>query len=386
MKTLSPPVLYFHSVAPRAFSNWTLRFLTMRLERFEEQMRYLQANAYRSVFLDEWLSARLGQRQAGKREICLTFDDGLLDNWVYAFPVAKKYGMRITLFVCPELVDPRDIVRPTLDDVWAGRCQASDLVGLGNLSWSELRRMQASGFADVQSHTMSHAKYTVSSRLTGYYYGGFKGFYPALNTYSADRKPFYMDDPAFEKVLPAGTPLFEEASAVVARKHTIHPGFTAEVTELASRYELAIPEHRPVFEEHARRIYQRFTAAGQLVTGVEQDDAFRQRLEYEIIGSRQIIEEKLGKPVHFLCWPHGDNSAEAHALARTAGYLATTAGKLTREAGQPDRIPRIGTDWDLGNWWMRRKLDYKLASHNRKLPYYAIWLANEYKNNVLNRS
>lgn len=386
MKQHSPPVLYFHSVAPRKFNNWVLNFLTMDLHRFEEQMRYFQSNGYRGIFLDEWHANRRGEKPADPSALCITFDDGLLDNWVYAFPMAKKYGMKITLFVCPELLDPRDIVRPNLDDVWAGRCQASDLVGLGNLSWAELRLMQESGFADVQSHTMSHAKYLVSDRLRGFYYGGFSGFYPILNSYSLAEKPFYALDPGFEQRLPLGTPLFEETSAVVAQKRTISPKFFQEVTQLADKYDLAIPEHRPVFEENARRIYQDYHKSGKLVVDVESDSEFGSRLQYEITTSRQIIEEKLGKPVRFLCWPHGDNSHIAHLVAREAGYLATTAGKMTTETERPDRIPRIGTDWDISKWWMHRKLDYKLSSHHHKQPYYALWLANEYKNRILKRS
>jgi len=277
-------------------------------------------------------------------------------------------------------------VRPNLDDVWAGRCQASELTGLGNLSWAELRLMQASGFADVQSHTMSHAKYPMSDRLRGFYYGGFSGFYPTLNAYPLSEKPFYMHDADFEQRLPQGTPLFEETSAVVAQKHTISPQFMQEVTQLADKYDLAILEHRPLFEEKARRIYQDYQKAGKLVTAVETDAEFGNRLQYEIAESKRIIEQEMQKPVRFLCWPHGDNSHIAHLVARESGYLATTAGKMTTETDRPDRIPRIGTDWEIGKWWMHRKLDYKLSSHHRKQPYYALWLANEYKNRLLKRS
>ncbi len=385
MKQPSPPVLYFHSVAPEQFSDWTLNFLTMGLDRFEAQMQYLQAKGFRAVFFEEWLEARQGARPANGKEICLSFDDGLLDNWVYAFPMAKKYGLKLTLFVCPELVDPRDIVRPNLDDLWAGRVSAAELEGLGNLSWAELRSMQASGYADVQSHTMSHAKYPVSDRLRGFYYGGFEGFYPCLNTYPPEGKPFYMNDPGFKNRLPAGTPLFEESSAVTARKHTINPHFFEEAAALARGCELEHPNSRLAYEKAVRQLHDRYRTGGVLVSDIETDAEYLQRLEYEIAQSKQIIETQLGKPVRFLCWPHGDNSHQAHILARQAGYAATTAGKMTDEAEQPDRIPRIGTDWNIGPWWMRRKLDYKLSSHFRQQPYYSLWLANEYKNRILQR-
>lgn len=114
MQVTSPPVLYFHSVAPRPFAGWPLRFLTMRLDRFEQQMHYLHKRGYRAIFLEEWLAMRRGELPTDEKAVCLTFDDGLLDNWVYAFPIAKKYGMRMTLFVCPDSLNQAITFGPTL--------------------------------------------------------------------------------------------------------------------------------------------------------------------------------------------------------------------------------------------------------------------------------
>lgn len=387
MQTLSPPVLYFHSVAPRPFAGWPLRFLTMRLDRFEQQMRYLRDRGYRAIFLDEWAAMRRGEQPLDERAVCLTFDDGLLDNWVYAFPIARKYGMKITLFVCPELIETGDHVRPNLEDVWEGRCRLGDLQGLGQLSWGELCRMQASGLADVQSHTMSHAKFPVSDRLRGFYYGGFAGFYPILNTYPLSEKPLYSQDKGFEQRLPWGTPLFEEQSAVIARRKVVSAAFMEEISGLAEKYDLTILEHRPIFERKAKQIYQDWKSADSLIVSEETEAEYGQRLRYEIAYSRRVLEKRLQKPVHFLCWPHGDNSLPAHLIALESGYVATTAGKMTTERHRPDRIPRLGTDWgDIRPWWMYRKLDYKLGSHYGRQPYYALWWANEWKNRLFLRN
>ncbi len=384
MNKLSPPVIYYHSVAPALFDKWIQKFLTLPLETFEDQLDYLRVNGFRALFFDEWLAYRKGEAGVSDKEVCIAFDDGLLDNWVYAYPLAKKYGMRFTLFVSPECVDPRPVLRPTLEDVWNGRCRASELQGLGYLSWPEIKLMQQSGVVDIQSHTMTHAKYPVSDKLRGFYYGGFPGLHPILNAHP-ELRPNYMNDPDFEKRLPLGTPLFEEKSAAIARIHHINPDFMSEVTTLADKYELNIPEHRPVYETAAREIYRRYKEAGALITSVESEEAYRRRLEYEVVESKRIIESQLQKPVRFLCWPHGDNSHEAHAMAKAAGYLATTSGKMPGEAGKPDRIPRFGTAWDHGPWLNRQKFHYKIASHYHKQPYYALWLANEYKNKILKR-
>lgn len=383
MKNTAPPVIYYHSVAPALFPTWSFKWLTLTLPFFEDQMAYLQVNGFRSVFLDEWLLFRRGEKAVSGKEVCLSFDDGLLDNWVYAFPVAKKHGQRFTLFVSPELIDTREIVRPTLEDVWAGRCREEELEGMGYLSWAELRKMQESGVVDVQSHTMTHLKYISSPRIWRFYYGGYQGVHAILNAFPEIRLS-YMADPGFEKRLPWGTPLFDEKSAVIARRHTINPELLRELGALASGFDLDPAERRAAYEQTARDICQDYERMGILVTKIEREAEYQARLAYEVKESKDRIEAQLGKPVRFLCWPHGDNTREAHAMARDCGYLATTAGNLESEEERPDRIPRMGISpfRDL-RWPSRLKFRYKIASHYGKQPYHALAMANELKNKIL---
>jgi peptidoglycan/xylan/chitin deacetylase (PgdA/CDA1 family) len=385
MRNISPPVFYYHSVAPKPFDGWLLKFLTIKLANFERQVAYLKNNHFKTIFMDEWLRIRRGQKTAAGKEVCLTFDDGLLDNWVYAYPVAKKYGLKFTIFVSPECIEPRSVVRPTLEDVWEGRCQESDLEGLGYLSWEELRLMQESGVVDIQSHTMTHAKYVCSPILNGFYYGGFKGYHPILNA-NPKLRTTYFRDKDFEKRLPLGTPLFEEKSSVVVKKHFINQEFIKKTRALAKNHDLENEAERPAYEKAVRALTDDFAREGTLLEGIEKDEDFRARLHYEIVDSKRVIEEKLGgKPVQFLCWPHGDNNSGTHAMAKEAGYLATTSGKMLREQSEKDRIPRIGADFDNGPWMSHQKLRFKVAAHYHRQPYFAISQLNDLKNKILQR-
>lgn len=241
MSNVNPPVIYYHSVAPAPQPDWCLNWLTLPLRFFEDQLAFLRSNQYKTIFLEEWLAYRTGEKQLHQKAVCLTFDDGLLDNWVYAFPLAKKYGVRFTLFVAPECLDPRALVRPTLEDVWNGDCQESDLNTKGYVSWQELKIMQESGVVDVQSHTMTHEKHVASDRIKNYYYGGPAGVYAIWNTNPA-MKPFYMADPGFNKRIPWGTPLFEERSAVIVKKHVINPQFLLHIQNLIVEFAWSIPK------------------------------------------------------------------------------------------------------------------------------------------------
>jgi peptidoglycan/xylan/chitin deacetylase (PgdA/CDA1 family) len=382
MKNISPPVFYYHSVAPQRLEGWLLNFLTIKLANFEQQMAFLKEGHFKAIFMDEWLRIRIGHKTGTGKEVCLSFDDGLLDNWVYAYPVAKKYGMKFTIFVSPECIEPRSVVRPTLEDVWNGKCKESELEAIGYLSWEELKIMQESGVVDIQSHTMTHAKYTASPTLRGFYYGGFKGYHPILNA-NPELRPIYTRDPNFEKRLPLGSPLFEETSAVVVKKHFVNQDFINEANALAKKYNLNDEAERPSYEKAVRQLADDYGRQGNLLDGIEKEEDYRARVTYEIADSKRLIEEKLGKPVQFLCWPHGDNNSATHTLAKESGYLATTAGKMEAEQNQPDRIPRIGGDFHNGPWVNRQKFRYKVAAHYRQQPYYAIAQLNELKNRVL---
>ena len=382
----SPLVTYYHSVAPEPFEGWPLGFLTMRMDRFEQELDQIVERGWRTIFMDEWWRMRMGTEKALGRELCITLDDGLLDNWVYAFPLVKKRGLKMTLFVCPELIEDTDAVRPNLEDVWKGTCRAEDLQGLGQLSWGELRAMQRSGHVDVQSHTMTHTKHIVSGELRGAYYGGFEGYYPALNTYKREQKPQYMADHGFSQRVPVGTPLFVENSAVVARRKTIRQDFLHEAASLAQAYDLSREEERSVYDQRLRDLHLSYGATGGVIQGEESFQEHVDRVEYEIIGSKREIETRLDKPVEFLCWPHGGNSAATHELAKQAGYVATTVGKMTSRSGDIDRIPRTGTDWPMSLPMRRLKFDAKMGAAHGQQPFRAVADLKELKNRLLGKA
>jgi hypothetical protein len=339
-------------------------------------MAWLAAKNYESIFLDEWFAIRTGKKTGTGKQVCLSFDDGLLDNWVYAFPIARKYGMRFTLFISPECVDKQEVVRLTLEDVWRGNCQLSDLQALGYLSWDELKIMQESGIVDVQSHTMTHAKYISSTALKGFYYGGFEGMHTILNAHP-DIRSRYMHDLNFENYLPWGTPLFEEGSSVIVKKHFIRTAFLEEVQTLAAGHHLEVTEQRSAFEQKARKTHESYLQSGQLLDALETDTEYHARIGYEIADSKSIIGDRLKKPVQFLCWPHGDNTAEVHELAKETGYLATTSGKMSDVSNHPDRIPRTGADFNNSLPISRLRFRYQVGKHYRKQPWQLMGLAND---------
>ncbi len=84
------------------------------------------------------------------------------------------------------------------------------------------------------------------------------------------------------------------------------------------------------------------------LTGCSSEEARRQ-----IVDSRALLAEKLGRPVELFCYPFGDQSGQIRAMVREAGYAAAVVTPPFRRfirdiparlAGQPDvyQLPRVG--------------------------------------------
>ncbi|MGC9375979.1 MAG: polysaccharide deacetylase family protein [Bacteroidales bacterium] len=365
------PIIYYHSVGKK-HPTWPLNFLTLELPFFEDQIKFF-SKKFQAIDFQEYYQIQNGKSTSAKHPLIITFDDGYLDNWQYAFPLLKKYGLKATIFVSPEFIDKRNIVRPNLEDVWQEKAEEQDLKQWGFLSWEEMRIMQSSGVIDIQSHTMSHTKYPVSAKLIGFYKGGAEGFYTICNQLP-DKKPYYIEDDTFFKSIPHGYPLFEESSAVTARKVEINPEFIDYCENQLKDFNW----QQYTFEEAFALIKDRYATLkneDRLIVSAENETQYKNRVKQEIFKSKEIIEAELNKKVDFLCWPHGDNNQLAHKMAIDAGYKATTWGNLPASKNTPDRIPpRIGSGAMRNNRFLTlQRLKFKLKTHQKKFPQYHLY-------------
>jgi len=357
------PVIYFHSVGVKS-SAWSRSFLTASIENANRFFRFISGR-YTSLHLREYYEIRSGRSEAVANPIVITFDDGYLDNWIYAFPLLKKYSLKATIFVSPEFVDGREIIR-------------GDDASPGFLSWSEMREMVASGLIDIQSHTLTHTKYFTSDRLTGFHHPGNDILYAAGNLFP-EQKPYHIGDKEFEKLLPYGYPLFEEESAVIARRVTISDDFISEIVEKLSDYDFSRYNFSEAFVM-IRSIYEKYRNDNLIITRRESEEEYSERVSREITGSKEIIEGELGRRVEFLCWPHGDNNSFLHRKALDTGYLMTSIGhSVMAEDEIPSRIPeRLGIDYS--SFRRRVKTRFKLKAFSGLFPFrQAVLLARSVK-------
>lgn len=91
------PILYYHAVSDVIEG---LAELHVSPSEFDKQMAYLKKNGYTVLTFDELKDARNVEKPA-----IITFDDGYMDNWTYAYPILQKYGFKATIFLTTEFID-----------------------------------------------------------------------------------------------------------------------------------------------------------------------------------------------------------------------------------------------------------------------------------------
>lgn len=124
------PIIMYHSVSPDATPE---NRLTVSAESFERQMRFLKTHHYNVMSLEDLVALIRDKKKIPPKSIAITFDDGYRDNYIFAFPLLKKYNLPVTIFVIVNKIGESDM-----------------------LSWDEIKAMQDSGIIAFGSHTLDH--------------------------------------------------------------------------------------------------------------------------------------------------------------------------------------------------------------------------------------
>ena len=364
------PVTYYHSVGQHQEVR-PKSFLSMSPVLFEQQVRRLQQRGFHTVDLKQVYDFVAGNRTSDRREVVLTFDDGFLDNWTHVFPLAKKLGFKFTIFVNPLFVDPREIVRPTMDDVDAGRMPVESLHWWGFLSWPEMRIMQQSGLVDIQSHTMSHTWHFSGAKVVDYYHPGGEHPWMVWNRFP-ETMPHWLTE-FDETMVPFGTPIYEFDLAIRARRYVPDAKLDEHLTEFTDQHGgrefFQVPDWRGRLDVERNWFVANYGDNGRF----ESDDQHRRRVHWEIVDAKRIIEQQLSKEVQFVCWPGGGETELAREIALQSGHLATTKGTKPNgpKGGDRSHIFRVAA-WfgaSVPNWlkWMVFDGQFDRASQRASL-------------------
>ncbi len=321
MKQLRPvPVLMYHSVGiPNP--KWIWNFLTIPLKIFEDHLRVLKRKTFDTIDLLQSYDYVSHGNSIPPNSIVLTFDDGYLDNWVYAYPLLKKYGLKGTIFVNPEFVDPTQEYRPNLEDVWFGSAREQDLTSHGFLSWREMRDMEKSGVIDIQSHGMTHTWYFTGPEIIDFRHPGDP--YVWMNwDKDISRKHKYLTENQND-LIELGAPVYKHEKSLAARRYYPDRSLDETVIDCVKNNGGRAFFKNKSWREKLFRITEDYKRKNPLKDGYESEEDKFKRFEWELKESKNILEKELGKKISFLCWPGGGYTNLSRSIANEY-YLSTT--------------------------------------------------------------
>lgn len=132
-------ILMYHSVGDN------VAFFTVKKEDFEKQLEYLKDKKFNVIKLSE-LAQKLKDKQDISNCVCITFDDGYLDNYEIAFQLLKKYNFPATIFIATDFIGKE--------------MTNSENIKLKMLSEKEIKEMSDSKLIEFLPHTKSHRNLT----------------------------------------------------------------------------------------------------------------------------------------------------------------------------------------------------------------------------------
>lgn len=138
------PIIMYHEVNKSNLTNLGVTPATL-----ERDLKYLRNSGYETISMTQLIQYVKGGATLPEKPIVLTFDDCYYNNYVYAYPLAQKYGDKIVVSVigksAQEFSDVKD-----------------ENLSYGHANWEQIAEMIQSGCVEIQNHTYNMHKITNS--------------------------------------------------------------------------------------------------------------------------------------------------------------------------------------------------------------------------------
>lgn len=142
------PILMYHSIVNEP-SRWGTYVISS--QELESDLKYLQGSGYTAVTMQDLLDYVDKCMPLPPKPVMLTFDDGYYNNYLYAFPLLKKYGMKAVVSIIGRHTD-RYTVNRDENPLYS------------HITWTEAIEMVDSGIVELQNH--SYDLHTISGSRT----------------------------------------------------------------------------------------------------------------------------------------------------------------------------------------------------------------------------
>ncbi len=94
-------VLLYHRISEYSTDP---QLLCVTPQNFNTHLAFLKNN-YNLLRIDEWVSHLLNKRKFPERSVVLTFDDGYVDNYLFALPLLEQYKVQALFYIATGTID-----------------------------------------------------------------------------------------------------------------------------------------------------------------------------------------------------------------------------------------------------------------------------------------
>jgi len=256
-------VLYYHRILP--FEGYDIDVNTFRW-----QLSFLKKQF--DIVGPEVLYDLKKGKSLKRSSVLLTFDDGFLDNFVYAYPILKEFSAKALIFIITSKVRENGIsktIENSTDNLFMPAMEENALkrsLYKGDLSeflsWDELKIMKDSGVFEIGSHSHNHVKVFNSDKKIG--------------EYKIDSRVHWSYEFALGRKPKVGDPIYPMKSYLATRRF------------FKGKWE-------------------------------EKED-YLKRVEEDLKTSKELIKKHLGFDTPFFSWPWGEFSKKSLEIAKKVGF------------------------------------------------------------------
>ncbi len=286
-------VLYYHRILP--FKGYDID-----VDTFRWQLSFLKKHF--DVVAPEVLFDLKKGVKLKRPSVLLTFDDGFLDNYVYAYPILEELKLKALIFVITSKIkdrNPKKTLKDGKDDLFLPKREETALLDSLHgdfsefLSWNELKIMEKSSVFIAGSHSDNHVRVFSSDKIIGVWKRPSDAHWSY--EYALGKKPL------------EGYPIFKMKSSLSARRFYPDGDFLDKVRKMY----LECKDEKETIER-AKALKNR----GYF----ESDREFRDRIYRDLKNSREAVKKKLSIETPFLSWPWGEYCEESIGIAEDLGF------------------------------------------------------------------
>jgi peptidoglycan/xylan/chitin deacetylase (PgdA/CDA1 family) len=278
----------------------------VRAQTFEAHVVYLQKH-FVVLALDDLLERwRTDQMDPDKAYCVITFDDGWRDNYQYAFPVLKQYGLPATIFL------------------------ATDFIGTDRWFWpDQVMFLLEESKKLILSKQLSQAVETAVMNISGIDERAKQQFYSRMDS---------------------GRPIDSDAVVEWCKRLSVEV-VGRFVDHLSTVVGVELPKRRVLLNwDEVREMADNGISFGshscshRILTQIPSSE-----VEQELGSSWQAMFLRGVKPIPVFCYPNGNCNQQVKALVGRHGYLGALGCDKGLEGGKPGdlfNVKRLGLHED----------------------------------------